>query len=135
MLLRAFILFLIFCGETCPSKAQECVSIADSSAVVTNSFWDNWYGQIGADMNLLFPKGHSVKEVFPNGQSFGVNVALGKWFSPEYGGRFKIVWNNGVLPNDHNTWLAPYGIPGENHRQGGFLNFVWDVQFNMHNLV
>ena len=135
MFLRTFILFLIFCGGTCPSKAKECLSIADSSAVVTNSFWDNWYGQIGADMNLLFPKGHSVKDVFPNGKSFGVNVALGKWFSPEYGGRFKIVWNNGILPNDHNTWLAPYGIPGENHRQGGFLNFVWDVQFNMHNLI
>lgn len=135
MFLRTFILFLIFCGGTCPSKAQECVSIADSSAVVTNSFWDNWYGQIGADMNLLFPKGHSVKDVFPNGKSFGVNVALGKWFSPEYGGRFKIVWNNGILTNDHNTWLAPYGIPGENHRQGGFFNFVWDVQFNMHNLI
>lgn len=107
----------------------------DSSAVVTNSFWDNWYIQAGADMNLLFPKGHNVKDVFPNGKSFGLNVALGKWFSPEFGGRFKVVWNNGVLPNDYNTWLAPYGNPGENHRQGGFLNFVWDVQFNMHNLI
>lgn len=32
-----------------------------------------------------------MKDVFPNGKSFGVNVALGKWFSPVYGGRFKIV--------------------------------------------
>lgn len=107
----------------------------DSKAVVTNSFWDNWYAQVGVDMNLLFPSHHSIKDVFPNGKSFGVNVAVGKWFSPEFGGRFKVVWNNGILPNDHNTWLAPYGVPGENHRHGGFLNFIWDVQVNMHNLL
>ena len=107
----------------------------DSEAIVTNSFWDNWYAQIGVDMSLLFPSHHSIKDVFPNGKSFGVNVAVGKWFSPEFGGRFKVVWNNGVLPNNHNTWLAPYGVPGENHRHGGFLNFIWDVQVNMHNLL
>lgn len=107
----------------------------DSSAIVTNSFWDNWYGQVGVDMSLLFPSHHSVKDVFPNGKSFGVDVAVGKWFSPEFGGRFKVAWNNGILPNDHNTWLAPYGVPGENHRHGGYLNFIWDVQVNMHNLL
>ena len=128
--------FTLLCVAMChlTVMAQE-ESQADSSAVVTNSFWDNWYGQLGVDMNLLFPSGHSVKDVFPNGKSFGVNVAVGKWFSPEFGGRFKVVWNNGILPNDHNTWLQPYGIPGENHRKGGYLNFIWDVQFNMHNLV
>ena len=110
-------------------------TLTDSKAIVTNSFWDNWYGQVGVDMNLLFPSHHSIKDVFPNGKSFGVNVAIGKWFSPEFGGRFKVVWNNGILPNDHNTWLAPYGVPGENHRHGGFLNFIWDVQVNMHNLL
>lgn len=107
----------------------------DSKAIVTNSFWDNWYAQVGVDMSLLFPSHHKVKDVFPNGKSFGVNVAVGKWFSPEFGGRFKVVWNNGILPNDYNTWLAPYGVPGENHRHGGFLNFIWDVQVNMHNLL
>ena len=110
-------------------------AIDNSKAIVTNSFWDNWYAQVGVDMNLLFPSHHSIKDVFPNGKSFGVNVAIGKWFSPEFGGRFKVVWNNGILPNDHNTWLAPYGVPGENHRHGGFLNFIWDVQVNMHNLL
>ena len=114
--------------------AQEDMPV-DSNAVVTNSLWDNWYGQVGVDMNLLFPTGHSAKDVFPNGKSFGVSVAVGKWFTPEFGGRFKVVWNNGILSNDYNTWLQPYGVPGENHRKGGFLNFIWDVQVNMHNLL
>lgn len=106
-----------------------------TETVVTNSFWDNWYGQIGADMHLQFPEGHNMADVFPNGKSFGVDVAIGKWFSPEFGGRFKVKWNNGILKNDHNTWLQPYGVPGGNHDKGGFMTFVWDIQLNLHNLV
>ncbi len=115
--------------------SHENVEINKKETIVTNSFWDNWYGQVGVDMSLLFPSHHSIKDVFPNGKCFGVDVAIGKWFSPEYGGRFKVVWNNGILPNDHNTWLYPYGVPGENQRHGGYLNFMWDVQFNLHNLI
>lgn len=107
---------------------------ADSSAVLTNSVWDNWYAQFGVDMNLLFPHGHSVKDVFPNGKSFGINAAIGKWFSPEFGGRFKVTWNNGILSNNHNTWLAPYGEAGQNHREGGFVTFIGDILVNLHNL-
>lgn len=106
-----------------------------SNAVVENSFWDNWYLQFGADMNLLFPEGHNMKDVFPNGKSFGINAAIGKWFSPEFGGRFKLTWNNGILPNNHNTWLAPYGDAGQNHREGGFVTFLGDIQFDLHNLI
>ena len=86
------------------------------------------------DMHLQFPKGHNMMDVFPNGKSFGVDVAVGKWFSPEFGGRFKVKWNNGILKNDHNTWLNPYGEPGGNQRNGGFITFIGDIQFNLHNL-
>ena len=125
-------IWMVSCHLTVAAQEENLV---DSSAVVTNSLWDNWYGQVGVDMILLFPTGHSAKDVFPNGKSFGVSVAVGKWFTPEFGGRFKVVWNNGILSNDYNTWLAPYGVPGENHREGGFLNFIWDAQVNMHNLL
>ena len=134
--MRYYIVFLFLWIASCSLSvfAQE-ENQGDSNAVVTNSFWDNWYGQVGVDMNLLFPSGHSAKDVFPNGKSLGVNIAVGKWFTPEFGGRFKVVWNNGILSNDYNSWLQPYGVPGENHRKGGFLNFIWDVQVNMHNLL
>ena len=56
-----------FAQEDEVSFAQEDEATIDSSAVVTNSFWDNWYGQVGADMILLFPVHHAVKDVFPNG--------------------------------------------------------------------
>ena len=51
-------------------KLQEGVTPENSNAIVTNSFWDNWYAQVGVDMNLMFPHEHSVKDVFPNGKSF-----------------------------------------------------------------
>ncbi len=49
---------------------QEGGALDDSKAIATNSFWDNWYAQVGVDMNLMFPHDHSVKDVFPNGKSF-----------------------------------------------------------------
>ena len=104
-----------------------------SDAIVTNSFWDNWYGQVGVDMNLFFPYGCNIKDVFPNGKSFGVDVAVGKWFTPSYGARFKLNWENGLIKSDHNDWLSP-GDPGGNYRQGGFITFIGDIQFNLHNL-
>ena len=75
----------------------------DSTAIVTNSFWDNWYAQIGGDMILLFPVKHKVKDVFPNGKSLGVSVAVGKWFSPIFGGKFKANWNNVIIRETHNV--------------------------------
>lgn len=107
----------------------------DPDAVVTNPFWDNWYGQVGVDMHLHFPKGYNMSDVFPNGKSFGITTAVGKWFSPEFGGRLKIKWENGILKNEHNTWLRPNGDPGGNQRRGGFITFVGDIQFNVHNLL
>lgn len=55
----------------------------DSRSVVTNSFWDNWYVQVGMDMWLQNPHGANFKNVFPNGKSFGLDLALGKWITPE----------------------------------------------------
>ena len=107
----------------------------DSNAIVTNSFWDNWYAQIGGDMILLFPSHHKVKDVFPNGKSLGVSIAVGKWFSPIFGGKFKANWNNVIIRETHNVWYKPYGKPGGNHDEGGFMTFSGDMMLNMHNLI
>lgn len=132
--MRLLVIFFLLLGFSSSSFADDSNKI-DSNRVVTNSFWNNWYGQVGVDMNLLFPYGETITDVFPNGKSFGVNVAVGKWFSPEFGGRFKINWGNGIFKNDHNTWLKPFGEPGANHRNGGYMTFIGDIQFNLHNLI
>lgn len=130
--MRVFIIsWFVIC---CLSMAAQNGYQPKMNKVSTNSFWDNWYGQVGVNMNLLFPYGKDIMDVFPNGKSFGVNLAVGKWFSPEFGSRLKLTWGNGILKNDHNTWLRPEGEPGENHRKGGFITFIGDIELNLHNL-
>lgn len=120
-------------GMSNDSMVQEADTI-DSDAIVTNSLWDNWYGQVGADMILLFPVHHSAKDVFPNGKSLGLSIAVGKWFSPEFGAKLKVNWNNVIIRETHNIWYKPYGKPGGNHDEGGFITFSGDLQLNVHNL-
>ncbi len=114
---------------------EEGSVLTESNSVVTNGFWDNWYLQVGMDMALQNPYGVDFSKVFPNGKSFGIDAAIGKWFSPEYGARFKVNWGNGIFKNDHNTWLSPFGEPGANHDRGGYVTFTGDIQFNLHNLL
>lgn len=131
--MKYYILIIAICISMGTSAQTDGDSLVDS--VVTNSFWDNWYGQVSADMMLLFPKGHAVKDVFPNGKSLGLSVAVGKWFSPEFGGRFKVMWNNGIIKDSYNVWYQPYGVKGGSYHDGGFLIFSGDIQLNLHNLI
>ena len=107
--------------------AQEEEVPVDSDAVVTNSFWDNWYGQVGVDMWLQNPYGTNFKNVFPNGKTFGVDVAVGKWFTPEFGIRGVFNWENGIIKNDYASWVH------EGSR--GYLVFAGDIMVNLTNLL
>ena len=129
---KVFLFCALIVIETYSIYAQKEID-KKRAAVVTNSFWDNWYGQVGVDMILLFPKGHAVKDVFPNGKSLGLSLAAGKWFSPEFGGRFKVNWNNGIIKDNNNIWYWPYGVEGGSHHEGGFVTFGGDIQLNLHN--
>lgn len=106
------------------------------SAYGQGDFWNNWYVQAGLDMSLQNPYGYAFSDVFPNGKSFGVDVAVGKWFTPELGLRVKVNWENGIglFRNDHANWLAPFGKPGVNLDKGGYLGVVGDVLLNLHNI-
>lgn len=140
---------VMFLGYTMTGHAQGDEAKADSSAIVTNSFWDNWFLQVGADMTLLFPVKdadvelpdggvahlhHSFKDVFPNGKSFGLSVAAGKWFTPVFGAKLKVNWNN-IIKDNYNVWYHPYGETNGSQHNGGFLNIAGDIMFNMHNLL
>ena len=131
--MRYFVFLFLWITASHLTVVAQDNSPVGSKAVATNSFWDNWYGQVGVDMNLMFPYGSDMKKVFPNGKSFGVDVAVGKWFTPEFGGRLKVNWENGIIKSHHNSWLSP-GDPDDNYRHGGFITFIGDIQFNLHNL-
>ena len=104
--------------------------------VWTNGFWSNWYVQMDLDMTLQNPYGYNFANVFPNGKSFGMDVAVGKWFVPQTGFRVKFNWENKLplLKNDHANWLAPFEQPGVNREKGGYIAFYGDWMVNLHNV-
>ena len=106
----------------------------DKNAVALNSFWDNWFAQVGLGMSLINAYGENFSDVFPNGKTFGVNLGLGKWFTPEYGFRVGVNWQNGIVGNNHLGWLDVEGQPGSNHKGGGYIAGYVDALFNLHNL-
>lgn len=106
----------------------------DKNAVVLNSFWDNWFAQVGLGMSLITAYGEDISKVFPNGKTFGVNAGFGKWFTPDFGLRVGGNWQNGIIGNNHLGWLDTIGEPGSNHDGGGYVAVYVDALFNLHNL-
>ncbi len=112
---------------------------AQSRVFAQNSFWSNWFVQVGVDMSLANPNQASewIDNVFPNGKSFGVNVAVGKWFSPTLGLRAKVQWENGLIENKHQNFKGVYN-PYQwtpNYDAGGYGMVVGDVMLNLSNLI
>lgn len=109
---------------------------ATENVVVADGFWKHWFVQAGLDMTLQNPYGYDFSKVFPNGKSFGLELALGKWFSHQVGMRGLFNWENKLplLKNDHANWLAPFYQPGVNREKGGYVAVYGDVLFNLHNL-
>ena len=109
---------------------------ATENVVVADGFWRNWFVQMGLDMTLQNPYGYDFSKVFPNGKSFGLDLAVGKWFSHQVGVRGKFNWENKMplLENKHANWLAPFDQPGVNREKGGYIALYGDVLFNLHNL-
>lgn len=126
----------------CPQIQAQVFEVADAeekgnfNSVWTRGFWDNWFMQVDLDMSLQNPYGYDFSRVFPNGKTFGMDVAIGKWFSPLIGARGKFNWENKLplLKNDHANWLAPFDQPGVNREKGGYIALYGDLLVNMHNL-
>ena len=125
-----------FCALVGSYAQQEPAAEPSRFSVVTNPLNSNWYVQVGLDMSLQNPYGYDFKDVFPNGKTYGLDAAIGRWFTPGLGTRAKINWENGfgLLENKSATWLAPFDQPGVNCDKGGYISVVGDVQFNIHNL-
>lgn len=127
---------IVFLGFGITTSAQRFEMGEMPGTVKTNSFWSDWFVQVGLDMSLQNPYGYNFAHVFPNGKSFGLDVAVGKWFTPQVGIRGKFNWENALplLENGHANWLAPFFQPGVNRDKGGYIGMYEDVLLNLHNL-
>ena len=98
---------VIALGSAITSVKAQTFGQADScsreNVVVADGFWKHWYVQMGLDMTLQNPYGYNFAHVFPNGKSFGLDLAVGKWFSHQVGVRGKFNWENRLplLENGH----------------------------------
>ena len=128
--------WVLMMASTMTLYAQPMAKGEERYAVAMADLWDNWYVQVGLDMSLQNPCGYNFAKVFPNGKTFGVNAAVGRWFTPGLRLRGKVNWENGIplFENGHANWLAPFDQPGVHMDRGGNLTLLGDVQFDIHNL-
>lgn len=110
-------------------------SMKDARSVITNGIWDNWFVQAGLDMSLMNPYGCNFSKVIPKGMMFGLNVAIGKWFTPEYGLRGRLQWDNGLIPNNGLEWVPPADDPKQNYKKGGLATLTLDAMLNLTNVL
>ena len=107
----------------------------DKGSVRIPGIWSNWFVQAALDMSLQNPYGCNFSEVFPNGKSYGIDVAAGKWFTPEVALRGKLNWENGLIENKHITWVPPVEEPEKNYDKHGYMVLSADVLFDLHNII
>lgn len=130
--MKKLMIALTFLGLGTAANAQTTIETPSKYSVATNSFWSNWYIQVGVDMSLQNPYGSNFENVFPNGKSFGVNLAVGKWFTPGIGTRLKVNWENGLLKSERPT--AGHNLWTPDADKGGYGAAYFDTQFNLSNL-
>lgn len=135
-MIKKIVFAIILAWTTIGAQAQVFEPAEEPRTVRTEGFWQNWFVQMGLDMTLQNPYGYDFSKVFPNGKSFGLDLAVGKWFTHQVGVRGKFNWENKLplLENGHANWLAPFYQPGENRRKGGYIALYGDALLNLHNL-
>lgn len=100
--MKKLFIALAFAGVSMSGFSQETAPTQQYS-VATNSFWSNWFFQVGADWNAWYSAeehghglSHSPLKKFRSNP--GVSVAVGKWFTPGIGLRTKVqgIWGKNV---------------------------------------
>ena len=109
--MKKLLIVLAMCGLTMGAKAQETTTDPVLKyRVATNSFWSNWFIQVGADWNAYYSNeehgqglSHSPFKGFRAMPGF--SVAVGKWFTPGLGLRTKFqgLWGRQVYDDVKHT--------------------------------
>lgn len=105
--MKKLLIMLAFVGVSATTMAQEADPVLKYS-VATNSFWSNWFIQVGADWNAWYSGEEHGKDLatspFKKFRSNpGASIAIGKWFTPGLGLRTKLqgIWGKTVNDDDN----------------------------------
>lgn len=129
---------LAFVGLGTVAANAQCDEFATPTtskySVATNSFWSNWYVQVGVDMNVQNPKQTAFfTNDWHSGRTYGVDLAIGKWFTPGYGMRIKANWENGQFSHAFRNGDHLLRTPA--FHAGGYGAIYYDNLFNLSNLL
>lgn len=100
-------------------------------SVATNSFWSNWFIQVGGDYNIWYSNQEHGRRLDNGGdfdflskqrRSFGGSVAIGKWFTPGFGLRTK-------LQGFNSKKIGAVGVTSQH-----FWSLNEQIMFNLSNL-
>lgn len=106
--MKKLLVVLALAGVSFSAMAQDADPVLKNS-VVTNSFWSNWFVQVGAQWDAFYPSQSnygSSKMPFKGFRSSPeAAIAVGKWFSPEIGFRIKAngIWGKGMSGKDESV--------------------------------
>lgn len=107
--MKKLLIVLAFASVSLCSMAQDADPVQKYS-VSTNSFWSNWFIQVGGEWNAWYSgqehgSGLSKSPVKGFRSNPGVALAIGKWFTPGLGLRTKLqgIWGKQVNPNPLRT--------------------------------
>lgn len=127
--MKKLLFLMVFAGVSFTSFAQNAVP-TEQYSVATNSFWSNWFIQVGVDWNVFYAdQEHGNNYGRAPWRSFrsnpGASVAIGKWFTPGIGLRTKVqgIWGKTVGLDDNNRNSNKYWLVNE------------QVMFNLSNML
>ena len=131
--MKKLMIVLAFVGLSSFALAQETNVPTKKYSVATNSFWSNWFVQVGGAYNVFYSNeqhglglDNNPFKAFRRDWGFGVGV--GKWFTPGIGLRTKVngVWGKAVV-SENNSVNKEHG------------KYYWtaneQVLFNLSNLL
>ena len=127
--MKKLLIALAFAGFSMSSMAQQADPTLKYS-VATNSFWSNWFIQVGVDWNAWYSnEEHGLglaRSPFKDFRSNpGASIAIGKWFTPGIGLRTKLsgIWGKAVTDDNNDGNCNKYWTLNEH------------VLFNLSNML
>ena len=128
--MKKFVIGAALLGMSMTAFAQQADPTLKYS-VATNSFWSNWFIQVGGDYNIWYSNQEHGRRLDNGGnynflskqrRSFGGSVAIGKWFTPGIGLRTK-------LQGFNSKKIGAVGVTSQN-----FWSLNEHIMFNLSNL-
>ena len=128
--MKKFVIGAALLGMSMTAFAQQADPTMKYS-VATNSFWSNWFIQVGGDYNIWYSNQEHGRHLDNGGdfdflskqrRSFGGSVAIGKWFTPGIGLRTK-------LQGINSKKIGAVGVTSQH-----FWSLNEQIMFNLSNL-